>query len=67
MSNNLTERLNVRLTTKVKNDFYSKVSEINESPTHLLREIIVAFNEGRLVIKLNKDKESLYGDRTRAK
>jgi hypothetical protein len=59
----LVESYNFRISRKLKMEFLKKSRKFGKS-TDILREIVEAFVDDRLVIHPNPKKESLYVNRT---
>lgn len=55
----LDERMTIRITKGSKESFIKKCEKHNREATDVLREMITAFNEGRLKIKVPKDHKPL--------
>lgn len=57
---NLTDRISIRVSKKLRNQFYQKAARFGQ-PTDILRQILTAFVEDRIkIIKKDPDEESLY-------
>ena len=52
--------ITVRVTTDVRSRFHDKAESMGTNPSEVLRELIDAFIDDRLVIQPNPKKESLY-------
>ncbi len=55
MTDNLDRPLNLRVNGQQMDDFIAKAKKINRKPADFIREMMIAFNEGRLQITQPED------------
>lgn len=59
MTDSFDTHLTIRINSSTKAEFDKKATKYGK-PSEVLREMIIAFNEGRLKIKPDPKKETLY-------